>query len=343
MAYEVRSETRPNSVGLDCTIFVLLDAARGAAVEVWPALGFNCYHWQTTRQGRSLDLLYADPQLFSGGRPTRSGIPILFPFPNRIRDGRFSWQGKTYQLPTNDPAGKNAIHGFACRKPWRVVDQGADAASAWLTGEFVGSVDAPESLAHWPADYRLRLTWRLTQQGLRIEAVVGNPDRQPLPFGLGYHPYFRIPFTSGVSEQEYAVECSARKYWELEDSLPTGKLLPLNETRDLRTGRLFPSLTLDDVFTDLAAGSPPGPDALCWRGGLLQADNGVTLQVLTSPAFRELVLFTPPHRQAVCLEPYTCATDAVNLQQRGLDAGWLVLEPGAEWRGTVELRVAESK
>ena len=74
--------------------------------------------------GRTLDLLYADPNLFTDGRPTRSGIPILFPFPNRIRVGRFSWEGKEYQLPLNDSVKQNAIHGFACRRPWRVVGQG---------------------------------------------------------------------------------------------------------------------------------------------------------------------------------------------------------------------------
>jgi aldose 1-epimerase len=51
------------------------------------------------------------------------------------------------------------------------------------------------------------------------------------------------------------------------------------------------------------------------------------------------VAFTPPHRQGLCLEPYTCTTDAVNLQQRGVDAGWLVLPPGATWSGVVEMVV----
>jgi aldose 1-epimerase len=51
------------------------------------------------------------------------------------------------------------------------------------------------------------------------------------------------------------------------------------------------------------------------------------------------VVFTPPHREAVCLEPYTCMTDAINLQQRGVEAGWRVLPPGESWTSVVELRV----
>jgi aldose 1-epimerase len=153
MTYQVRTETRPVTGGLDGTVYILEGREEPLAVraEVWPALGFNCYRWQVAGPGASGELLYADPQLFDNGRPTRSGIPILFPFPNRIRAGRFTWEGKEYQLPLNDSTQQNAIHGFACRKPWRVVDRGSDGGSAWLTAEFRGATDAPESLAHWPA------------------------------------------------------------------------------------------------------------------------------------------------------------------------------------------------
>src|SRR5262245_38955915 len=164
MASQVRTESRPVTGGLDGTVYIL--EIGPARAEVWPALGFNCYRWQVTRDRQALDLLYADPQLFDNGRPTRSGIPILFPFPNRIRAGRFTWEGKEYQLPLNDSTQKNAIHGFACRKPWRVVDQGSNDRSAWLTAEFRGATDAPESLAHWPADYRIRVTYRLAERSL---------------------------------------------------------------------------------------------------------------------------------------------------------------------------------
>jgi aldose 1-epimerase len=60
--------------------------------------------------------------------------------------------------------------------------------------------------------------------------------------------------------------------------------------------------------------------------------------VLADPAFRELVLFTPPHRQAVAIEPYTCSADAANLAERGIDSGWRVLPAGSEWEAAVEYR-----
>ncbi|HVS34279.1 MAG TPA: aldose 1-epimerase [Gemmataceae bacterium] len=333
MSFAVQKRTQPGVTGRDPTVYMLCDGAAGRA-EVWPALGFNCFHWETVRDGRTLDLLYSDPALFGDGRPTRSGIPILFPFPNRIRDGRFTWQDKQYTLPTNDPSGKNAIHGFACRRPWRVVDQGADAVSAWVTGEFQASRDAPDCLPLWPADYLIRITCRLGVERLRVEAEVENPDRNDLPFGLGYHPYYRLPFASGDLAADGMVRTPAKQMWPLVDSLPIGERQPVDSARDLQTPRLFGDLQLDDVLTGL-----PGPDAdgLCDRGAVQSGRYWVALRA--SPAFREAVVFTPPHRQAFCIEPYSCTTDAVNLQQRGVDAGLLTLRPGGRWTAIFEMRI----
>ena len=327
MNFMVRSRKADNGVGLDPTIYILEDG-RGSVAEVWPALGFNCIRWEAMRGDKKLDILYSDPALFQGGRPTRSGIPVLFPFPNRIRDGRFDWEGKTYQLPLNDPIQKNAAHGFACRVPWRVVDFGSDVGSAWVTGEFHCSVDAPASLAHWPADHVLRLTIRLGMGTLRLEAEVHNPDTKALPFGLGYHPYFLL----GDGE-ESLVEVPAREYWALDANLPTGKRLPVDATRNLDTPRRVGDLHLDDVLTELPARAPR-IDGLIERA-TIQATKGVPMRMFCSPAFREMVVFTPPHRQAFCVEPYTCTTDAINLP----DGGLLVLAPGQSWSAVVELWV----
>jgi aldose 1-epimerase len=326
--------TQPGVKDRDPTIFILDDGAGGRA-EMWPALGWNCFRWQALRDGRRLDLLYADPNLFGDGRPTRSGVPILFPFPNRIRAGRFSWDGCTYELPLLDSTRKNAIHGFVCRRPWRVVGQGADGSGAWLTGEFDSRRDAGDDRELWPADYVLRVTHRLGAGGLRIEAEVVNPDVKTLPFGLGYHPYFRTPFASGVPADDCTVQVPAGAMWPVNESLPTGLPTPLDAARDLTGPRRVGALHLDDVLTRLAVGTQT--DGLIERARLTCGD--ATLALWCSADFRELVVFNPPHRQAFCVEPYTCATDAVNLQAQGLDAGWRALPPGGRWTGIVELRV----
>jgi aldose 1-epimerase len=333
MSFAVHSRTQPDVSGRDPTVYVLEDGAGGRA-EVWPALGFNCYRWQVQRDGQALELLYAAPDLFHNGRPTRSGIPILFPFPNRIRDGRFTWDGHDYQLPQDDPAKKNAIHGFAVHHPWRVAAHGADAASAWITGVFRCSQDAPDSRALWPADHEIQLTYRLSAGSLRLEAEIYNPDRINLPFGLGYHPYFRMPFTSVGAADDCLLTVPARSLWKLEESLPTGERLPVDASCDLNRPRRFGDLNVDTVLTDLPSASAEMPERAA-----LQGAPGATLRLHCGPEFRELVVFVPPHRQAFCVEPYTCTTDAINLQARGVEAGWRVLSPGQHWRAVVELRI----
>jgi aldose 1-epimerase len=303
-------------------VFKLSDVACLHWAEVWPSLGCNCLRWHVPG---SMELLYVAPEWESNPVPTRSGVPFLFPFPNRIRDGHFTWDGREYQLPINGPNGRHAIHGFACRKPWRVVDSGESTTKAWVTAEFHGSIDAPESLAHWPADYRIMLTVSLEVNQLSFVARIDNPDTNPLPFGLGYHPYFAIQ-----SADECLVSSAARTTWELADNIPTGRTVAPQS--DLRTPARFADLHLDDVYTDFGS-----PSEMYRQGRIEQAGIGA-VEIWVSPGFREMVAFTPPHRKAVCLEPYTCTTDAINLQARGIDAGWRVLAPGESVTETVTYR-----
>src|SRR5262249_6682703 len=95
------------------------------------------------------------------------------------------------------------------------------------------------------------------------------------------------------------------------------------------------SLKLDDVLTDLDR-SAPNAEGLARFGWIDDWQQRRRLSLFASAAFREVVVFNPPHRQAFCIEPYTCFTHAVHVRERGIETGWLVLEPGGRWQGTLE-------
>lgn len=305
----------------------IADPYSAAQAVILPELGFNCYSFTVKVHGRAVEVLDAVPGFERGDqRPTASGIPILFPFPNRIREGKFTWDGKTYQLPRTDKFG-NAIHGFCHDRPWRVIRQGAD----FVTGRFQLSVDAPDRAELWPADFVIEVDYELRHSRLRANFRILNPSTVPLPWGLGTHAYFKAPLIAESNRSNCTIEAPVTKYWELIDCLPTGELKTPDEELDLGDGPYLEGLKLDHVFTGVLC---DGPQFDC-----VVTDEKAGLQVTqTCPAiFREVVAFTPPNRDCVCLEPYTCVTDAVNLSQRGVDAGWRTLKSGGEFKTWIDI------
>jgi aldose 1-epimerase len=329
MLYHIETEER-TAGGRAGTVYTLARPDASSLIEVWPAHGFNCLRWRAGGH----ELLDSAPDWADNPVPTRSGVPILFPFPNRIRDGTFGHGGRRYELPKNDSARANAIHGFAPRNPWRVFGYGADATGAWVHGEFQISTDAPDAAGLWPGDGLLSVVYRLGPDRLRIEMRVRNTGDGPFPFGVGLHPYFRLP---SADVGQYVLHAPARSIWPLADGLPTGERRPVPDELNWNRPRSIGGTRLDTVYGDLGA---IGEDAggLLLRATLGEADGAGRLELWTTADFRESVLFTPPHRRAVCLEPYTCVTDAANLQARGIDAGWRELPAGGQWAGAVEFR-----
>lgn len=321
MAFKLRHEKHDNAFGKDPATLVVEDD-RGNRLDVWPALGFNAFRWTAS----GVDLLDCDPTFFQVLKPTRSGLPILFPFPNRIRDGQFVWHGRGYQLPLNCPTGRNAIHGFTTAAAWKPTAM-VDDDRAVLTGLFEFTGNHPL----WPAAGTLTVEHRLSPNVLEIHSRVESSS-EILPFGLGYHPYFAVAPFGG---DRAIVTLLADEAWTTVDSLPTGERTPPDPAKDLRFGKAFGSLALDDAYSKL--NPRPGPNGLGWIGGMHSPDDGRRLDLFVSHDFREAVAFTPPHRRAVCLEPYTCATDAINLEAKGIDAGWITLPPRTSWEATVRL------
>lgn len=305
--------------------FVLEHPTGLARAEVWPSHGFNCLQWQVRLpDGTPGDLLHVAPDWTTNPVPTRSGHPILFPFPNRFSQGQFQFQGKSYQLPLNESTGKHAIHGFTPRNAWRVIGVQSQEDSASVTGEFLLSKDRPDLAALWPADGALAVTYTLTRDRLRVVGKVTNHGTEPLPWGLGYHGYFRIPTAKVNSVDEYLLQACGARRWEAQDGIPSGNCPPVAPEYDYRDGKRIQGMDLDHLLTSLG-GYRLGRDGLVEVARLSAPPAEGVISVWVSAEFRELLLFTPPHRQAVAIEPYSCASDAANLAQRGLDSGWRVL------------------
>lgn len=307
----------------------LQDRSSGSNAKITLDHGFNCYSWVVVDRGETFELLWANPVFETGTtRPAGNGIPILFPFAGRLRGKTLVYNGKSYPQPSDDRLG-NAIHGLVLNRPWKLVEQSDTTATA----DFQASRDEPSLLAHWPADFKITATYRLAGPKLRLEIKIDNPSSGPLPFGLGTHGYYRVPLSpllDAAERKECRLTVPAAKYWELEKMLPTGKLLPATGMRDLRNGAAIGDVKLDDVLTGLTANGNQIVTAID------DPKNKRSLQVRFDSAFRECVVFNPPHREAVCIEPYLSGPDAYNLEAQGIDTGLRTLATGESFVTWIE-------
>ena len=165
-------------------LITLTDPRTGSTARIAPQLGFNCFEFIARVHDWSISVLDAALEFESGTqRPSGHGIPLLFPFPNRIRAGRFHWEGQDYVIPAetgrHDNNG-NAIHGFCLDRAWRVIEQG----DRFVVGQFQLSVDAPERRSLWPADFVIDVRYELRGSTLRSDIQIHNPDSVPLSAGI---------------------------------------------------------------------------------------------------------------------------------------------------------------
>ncbi|MBI3468337.1 MAG: aldose 1-epimerase, partial [Planctomycetes bacterium] len=299
------------------------------SLQILAGFGFNCYSFEVMRDGELIETLWSAPDFETGtARPSGSGIPILFPFAGRIRGTRFGFDGREYELTPGDAMG-NAIHGFVMNRPWKVIEQTANRA----VGQFQASVVEPALLERWPSDFRLTVSYEIAGNVLRSELLVENPGKGPLPFGLGTHPYFRVPLGAKGNRDACRVQVPVNKVWELVNLLPTGRQFDAAGKHALAPGMNFSDTHFDDVFTGI------GFDNHLATSSISDPGSGRRLVMTFDDTFRECVVYNPPHRQAICIEPYTCLPNPFELEQLSIDTGLRVLPPGKSARAKIEIRL----
>jgi aldose 1-epimerase len=310
--------------------YVLRDDDAGATARVLPEVGANCVQFSVPGpDGRLIDILRT-PESAEALRaaPARSGLPLLFPFPNRIRQGRYTFQGTSYQLPQNSRG--QAIHGLVIAARFRVEAAEATAEGAHLRC-VIAHADLPDA-AGYPFPFRFVVDYYLRSTALTLTVSATNEGDAAMPFGFGIHPYLNAPLSPQGRHRDCLISAPVSAQWELDATLvPTGRRVPLAADHPLRTLAPFADRTYDDVYTGIATVDG-------WSTCRL-VDPAVPMEVAVEADanFREIVVYAPPGQDVVCFEPYTCTTDAFNLNERGVDGGRLILESGGRWAATIRI------
>jgi aldose 1-epimerase len=257
-----------------------------------------------THAGRDVTRPYGAEEL----APKGCGA-VLVPWPNRIRGGRYRFDGAEYQLALTEPDKGNASHGLARWARWTAVEHGPDRVTL-----AIDVVPQPG----WPFELRAEVTYALDAElGLSVSARAANTGSRRLPFGMGFHPYVA---TGSEPMSKISVRLAAEERIVTDDrSIPIGRQRVAGTPYDLANGRKLGDLRLDDAFTGLGPGRT-GVEVKAPRHGA---------RVWMDEAFGYAQLFTNEMIGGVAVEPMTCPADAFNSGD-----GLLVLEPGQGWAGS---------
>ena len=183
--------------------------------------------------GRDLVHGFDESAMSTGGRGQ-----LLMPWPNRIRDGRYSFGGHDLQLGLTDPRTGNASHGLARWAPWTVEEHTATSVS--LVHRLMAQTGYP-----WALD--LHVLYDLSADGLVVTQTATNLAAEPAPYASGAHPYLCV----GDAIEDLELTLPARTRVVLDDrQLPTG-VEPVGDDLDFTTGRRIGDRVLDQGFGDL--------------------------------------------------------------------------------------------
>ncbi|MCI0511916.1 aldose 1-epimerase [candidate division KSB1 bacterium] len=294
-------------------------ATQSKQVKIAPQAGANLYSFTVGEQ----ELLVAPPTL-QALRGYQYGMPILYPTPNRVRDGVLKYANLELKFTPND--GPDFNQGLVNQLSWNYnqpeITKLGVKLKTWLDFE-----PGQPWFTQFPLKHRLSLEFLLQADGVQIQFRVTNNDTVPIPFGFGVQPWFKI---SGAL-QKWLVKIPAWQRMEVVNALPTGKLLPMHvdPALDLRNYVSLSNLNLDAVFWGMTPLKP---------ATLRDLDRNLQLNLHTSSDFTHITLHAAPAQAAFSLGNQTSAPDAHNLAQKGLLSAshLLTVEPESYIEGYIK-------
>lgn len=297
--------------------FLKVELPSGGMATIFHEFGCIVNEWQAEVLGNLYPIFAGYDDLEAFEKLSYSRGVNLSPFPNRIEDGEYSFDGSDYQLPINKVDERNAIHGLLQKAKYEIVG-----AEELMNGTVLRFKHLYAGSPAFPWEFELEKTIRLTDNQIHIHNKVTNLSNDPMPYGDGWHPYFVAP-SGSVNDCELELATDARILVD-ERMIPTGETeswyeFPLNGGEEIG-GHKF-----DDGFTTQFTGNMPQA---------VVRNEHYQIELWQSQAYPYLQVYIPPNRQSIALEPMSCATNAFN---NGM--GLVVLGSEESWEGEYQITV----
>jgi aldose 1-epimerase len=234
----------------------------------------------------------------------------LVPFVNRVRGGAFSFRGRRVTLAQNMPPDPSPLHGQGWLAPWSVERLGPDSAELVYR-------HAP---GEWPWAYEARQTFGLDEDGLTLVLSCANLSGEPMPCGLGQHPYF-------LCGSRTRIDTGVETVWTIDENVLPVEQVPAVGRYALRD-RLVCGQDLDHGFGG-------------WSGRAVVSDPDMPFRIaMSSPDAHFFQLYSPASGGLFVAEPVTHANAAMNApEEEWAGLGMRVLEPGETMSLTMRVDV----
>lgn len=274
-------------------------------------LGGNCYRLFHQPSGAELLRTPADEEeLFS--HIFLFGNAILFP-PNRIRGGSFTFEGREYNFPVNEPSTGSHIHGALYKTPFEIAWQNESSVC------FVYSAQAGEYL-NFPHAFTMKRSYTLDEKGLCECVEMINDSDENMPFMLAFHTTFNVPFITGACADSCFLKVPVgREHIRDKQYLPTLEYIGgRDREKKLDSGEWRISDEAVSAFYESTGNVAEITDT----------STGMSIVYEASEEYAYRMLWRKDGARFVVVEPQTCAIDCFHLEAPAEEKGLIVIPPG---------------
>jgi aldose 1-epimerase len=307
---ELRFKVIEEKLG-DILSYKLFDKHSGEYVSILPEYGGAINGMALNFKGELIEIMngYLSEEELKETLHSSFKGSNLFPFPNRIRDGKYTFHDQDHQLNMNFLQENNAIHGLVFNSKFKVVDKEDGQIACTLIVEY-----SAEPAPGYPFSYLFKVEYKLKEEtGFECKIKVANTMDKSIPVGHGWHPYFKA---GSETVNVLALEFPADKMVDVDErNIPTGNSKVYNEFNTLKE---IGDTKLDNCF-EISQND-------CQANITLKNTStgfGYTIWQETGKyKYNFLQVYTPPDRKSIAIEPMTCAPDAFNNKE-----GLIILAP----------------